>query len=73
MHSKSILAAAALLALAACGDTVGEQAAVGAAAGLGAAILLDGDPLVGAAGGAASNVAFCQANPGKCDDAGTPL
>lgn len=73
MQSKLILASVALLALSACGDTVGEQAAVGAGAGVVGAILTDGDPLVGGALGAAGNVAFCQANPGQCDDAGTPL
>ena len=73
MQTRLILGAVALLGLAACGDTVGEQALVGAGIGAGTALILDGDPLVGAAGGAAGNVAYCQANPGKCDDAGTPL
>lgn len=73
MHKTLIIGAVALLGLSACGDTVGEQAVVGAAAGAATAVVLDGDPLVGAAGGAAANVAFCQANPDKCDDAGTPL
>jgi len=73
MQRKYLLAAAGLIALSACGDTIGEQAAVGAAAGAGTALLLDGDVLLGAAGGVAANVAFCQANPSRCDDAGTPL
>ncbi len=64
---------AALLAVAACGDTALEQGAIGAGAGAGAAVLLGGDVATGAATGAAANVIFCQTNPGKCDDAGTPL
>ena len=73
MQIKLTLAAAALLALAACGDTVGEQAAVGAGVGVVGAILTDGDPLTAGALGAAGNVAFCQANPDQCDDAGMPF
>lgn len=73
MLIKSTIAAAALLALAACGDTAAEQALVGAGAGAGVAILTGGDLATSAAGGAAANVVYCQTNPGKCDDAGTPL
>lgn len=73
MNARLGLGFAALLALGACGDTVAEQAVVGAGAGAGAAVLLDGDPLLGAAGGAAANVLFCQNNPDQCDSAGLPL
>ncbi|MEL6099977.1 MAG: hypothetical protein AAFV87_13760 [Pseudomonadota bacterium] len=60
------LAVLALAALAACGDTVGEQALVGGAAGAGTAVVLDGDPLAGAAVGAAGNVLYCQQYPERC-------
>ena len=60
---------AALLALAtlsACGDTLGEQALIGAGAGAGTAILLDGDATTGALLGGAANVAYCRTYPGRC-------
>ena len=56
----------ALLALAACGGTVGEQAIFGAGAGAGTAAVLDGNIAAGAAVGAAGNVAYCQTYPGRC-------
>jgi hypothetical protein len=52
--------------LAACGDTTGEQALVGAGAGVGAALLLDTNPFATAAIGAAGSVIYCEQNPGKC-------
>jgi hypothetical protein len=52
--------------LAACGDTVGEQALYGAGAGFAGTALLDGNVVAGAAVGAAANVVYCQQNPGKC-------
>ena len=57
----------ALGGLVACGDTVGEQAVIGGAAGAGTAAVLDGNILAGAAVGAAGNVAYCQAYPHKCN------
>lgn len=54
------------LALAACGDTLGEQAVYGGAAGAGVSAVTDGDVLTGAALGAAGNVAYCQTYPGRC-------
>ena len=59
-------AAASALLLAACGDTVGEQALFGGAAGVGAAAVTGGDPIIGGAVGAGGNIAFCQLNPGAC-------
>ncbi len=56
----------AALGLSACGDTYGEQGLVGAAAGVGTAVVLDGDPILGGVIGAAGNVAFCQKFPEKC-------
>jgi len=73
MRTTYFLAGAALLALTACGDTALEQGAVGAAAGAGAAAVTGGDVLTGAAAGGAINLAYCQTNPDKCDDAGLPL
>ena len=52
--------------LAACGNTVPEQALFGGAAGLGTAAVVGGSLVTGAAVGAAGNVAFCQVYPGKC-------
>lgn len=67
MRTLSLAGASALvLALAGCGDTVGEQALFGGAAGVGAAAVTGGDPLVGGVVGAGGNVAFCQLYPQQC-------
>ena len=55
-----------LSALAACGDTLPEQAIFGAGAGAGTAAILDGNVLAGAAVGAAGSVAYCQTFPDRC-------
>ena len=65
-HRTWISAVAACLTLAACGETAGEQAIIGAGAGAGAAILLDASPIAGAAVGAGANYLYRQENPGKC-------
>ncbi|MFP7571598.1 hypothetical protein [Marivita sp. S2033] len=65
-NSKLILATCALLGLAACGDTIGEQALGGGAAGAGVSAVAGGDLLTGAAVGAAGNVAYCQTYPDRC-------
>ena len=68
MYTKSFGAAlVALVGLAGCGDTLGEQALVGAGAGAGAAIVLDGRPFTGAVLGAAGNLLYCQTNPSQCN------
>ncbi|WP_439522887.1 hypothetical protein [Marivita sp.] len=56
----------ALLGLAACGETLGEQALLGGATGAGTAVATGGDPLTGAAVGGAANVAYCQTYPERC-------
>lgn len=61
-----VLGVVALLGLSACGDTLGEQALLGGAAGGGTAVAAGGDPLTGAAVGAAANVAYCQTYPERC-------
>ena len=67
MRFKSLmLAAAASVTLAACGNTVGEQALFGAGAGALGAAALDGNVAGGAILGAAGNVAYCQAYPHMC-------
>lgn len=67
MHIRKVfLVLAATLGLAACGDTIGEQAVGGAAIGAGVAAVTDGSLGQGAAIGAGANVLYCQANPGKC-------
>lgn len=64
--TRTILCAAALLGLAACGDDLGEQAILGAGAGAGTAAVLNGDLITGAALGAAGNIAYCRQYPGRC-------
>ena len=56
----------ALGGLAACGDTVAEQAIVAGGAGAAAAIALDGRPFTGAVLGAAGNLVYCQSSPASC-------
>jgi len=65
---KSIIAAliAGTSALAACGDTTGEQVLYGAGAGAAGAALLNGSLVTGAAVGVAGNLIYCQENPGRC-------
>ena len=53
-------------ALAACGDTFAEQSLIGAGAGAGTAVLLDGNPVLGGVLGAAGNVAYCNQYPERC-------
>ncbi len=54
------------LAVSACGDTVGEQAVIGAGAGTVTAAAVNGNLLGGAIIGAGANVLYCDQNPGKC-------
>ncbi|MBP0481130.1 hypothetical protein [Sagittula salina] len=56
----------ALLFLASCGDTPGQSAAVGMAAGGAAAMVLEKDMLSGAAIGAGANIAYCSQFPARC-------
>ncbi len=62
----TVLAVAAALGLSACGETLGEQALIGAGAGAGTAAVLDGDIATGAIVGAAGNVAYCRTYPSRC-------
>lgn len=64
--TKWMAGAACALTLAACGDTPLEQGVLGAGAGAGTAIILDGNPVTGAVIGGAANVLYCQQNPGRC-------
>lgn len=67
MYTKTIAIGFALCtALAACGDTTGEQLVYGAGAGAAGAAILDGNVVAGAAVGAAANVIYCKENPGRC-------
>ena len=67
MRAKPIfLVLATCAGLAACGDTMGEQALYGAGAGLAGSAILDTDPVLGVAAGAAANVLYCREHPGKC-------
>lgn len=63
---KTILALGACAGLAACGDTIGEQALAGGAIGAGAAVLTSGSLVQGAAIGAGANLVACQAELVKC-------
>lgn len=68
MRAAKIITFTALCAgLAACGDDPAEQALYGAGAGMLGTYLVDGNPLVGAAAGAAGNVLYCQQFPDKCN------
>lgn len=68
MRATKFWAALALFGgLAACGETMDQQALIGGAAGVGTAVLLQGNPIVGLAAGAAGNVLYCQQNPNKCN------
>ncbi|WP_227270555.1 hypothetical protein [Roseobacter weihaiensis] len=67
LFKKSALALVAFAGLAACGDTLGEQALGGAAIGAGAAVVTDNSLAKGAAVGAAGNVAYCQLYPSQCN------
>ena len=58
--SKLALALAICTGLSACGDNVGEQALFGGGAGALGAAVLNADPIVGAAVGAAGNVLYCK-------------
>lgn len=64
--SKRILAVAVCAGLAACGDTLGEQALGGAAIGAGAAAVTGGSLATGAAVGAGANVLACQTEVVNC-------
>ncbi len=62
---RAIIALAALAGLSACGDTAGEQALLGGGAGALGAVVLDANPVVGAAVGAAGNLLYCESK-GNC-------
>jgi len=62
------MALAVCAGLAACGDSVEQQALYGAGAGLGTALVLDGNPIVGAALGAAANTLYCQIGQANCSN-----
>ncbi|SEL77920.1 hypothetical protein SAMN05443999_10811 [Roseovarius azorensis] len=61
-----LFAVMGLAALVACGDTVPEQALLGGGAGAIAGAAVGGSVITGAAVGAAGNVVYCQAYPGRC-------
>ncbi|MCB4379050.1 hypothetical protein FZX02_01010 [Synechococcus sp. MU1644] len=61
-----VLVTAAALGLAACGDTVGEQAVFGGAAGGVGSAVLGGNAVAGAAVGAGANVLYCDRYPSRC-------
>ncbi len=52
--------------LSGCGETLTEQALMGAGAGVGAAAVTKGDLGAGALIGAVGNVAYCQKFPSRC-------
>jgi len=62
-----IIGVISIALLTGCGDNVTEQTLGGAAIGAGAAVVVSGSALQGAAIGAAGNLAYCQLNPGKCN------
>ena len=67
MSIKTILlAVTASAGLAACGDTLGEQAIGGGVVGAGAAAVTGGSLAQGAAIGAGANVLACQTGAVRC-------
>ena len=67
MRTVRIFMAVGLCAgLTACGDTPAEQALYGGSAGLLGALVVDANPVVGAAAGAAGNVLYCKVQ-GTCN------
>ena len=62
-----VIALAASVGLAACGDTAGEQALIGGTVGAGAAVVAGSSIAAGAAVGAAGNLVFCQTYPSRCN------
>ena len=54
------------LLLAACGDTIGEQALSGAVVGAGVTAVLDGDVGTGAVVGAVGGLVYCRAFDANC-------
>ncbi|AXI50635.1 MAG: hypothetical protein GY701_32210 [Sulfitobacter sp.] len=67
MSIKTILfAVTASAGLAACGDTLGEQALGGGVVGAGAAAVTGGSLAQGAAIGAGANVLACQSGAVRC-------
>ncbi|QIZ80223.1 hypothetical protein [Thalassovita gelatinovora] len=68
MRSKKwIIALLVCGGLAACGDTFGERALIGAGTGVAGAAVLDGNLAAGALVGAAANVAYCERYPSRCN------
>jgi hypothetical protein len=65
-HTTLVIALGAALGLAACGDTVGEQAIIGGAVGAGAAAVTSGSIVTGAAIGAAGNILACELDIANC-------
>ena len=59
-------ALAAPLFLAACGDTIGEQALSGAVIGAGATAIFDGNVGTGAVVGAVGGLVYCRAFDANC-------
>ncbi|MBO9403167.1 MULTISPECIES: hypothetical protein [unclassified Shimia] len=62
----AILGVCALTALGACGDTLGEQALIGAGAGTAASAVVGGSLAAGAVIGSAANVVYCKEFSNKC-------
>ncbi|MAC82165.1 MAG: hypothetical protein CML66_29410 [Rhodobacteraceae bacterium] len=54
-------------AVAACGETTGQQALFGGSAGALGGAAVGANPIATAAVGAGANVLYCQQNPGKCN------
>ncbi|MEP1768654.1 MAG: hypothetical protein ABJJ53_18700 [Sulfitobacter sp.] len=64
---KIILACVAATSIAACGNTVPQQAAVGAAVGAGAAVVTSGAVLQSVVIGAGASVVACQTKLVNCN------
>lgn len=68
MPIKPIIATLGLCAaVAACGETTGQQALLGGGAGAVGGAILGANPVATAAVGAGANVLYCQQYPSKCN------
>lgn len=67
LYRKLLLAAALMGSLAACGQSFGEQAVIGAGGGAATSAILGGSVWTGALVGAAANVAYCNQFPSRCN------
>ena len=65
-YIPKLLCVGALCTVAACGDTLGEQALIGAGAGVATSAVVGGNLAAGAIVGSAANVVYCKEFSNNC-------